>query len=127
MHGDAILDQEIGATIFSTDKIFKILIENFAADKTLDIQSMVSVGNYDGVLDVEKKVVPQITRSNFDQIRKDIEGSGEIDITGGMIVKVEDLLEIAARGVPSYIISGMLKDNLQNCLCGKDFLGTKIS
>jgi isopentenyl phosphate kinase len=54
-----------------------------------------------------------------------LKGSG-IDVTGGMVLKVKKLLQIAKLGVESEIINAAKPDVLKRALLGEEGLGTII-
>ncbi len=123
--GDVIVDSKIGATIFSTDKLFSLLVSNFMSPE-FTIARIIHAGNYDGVLDGQNKVIPQITPANYLQFKKVIGISEHVDVTGGMNKKIEESMEIAQIGIISHIINGSKKGNLSKALNGDHSFGTCI-
>jgi isopentenyl phosphate kinase len=64
---------------------------------------------------------------NWEYIKKDVMGSKGIDMTGGMLHKVEESMEIATKyGVKTQIISGKVKGRLLKVLKNEDAMGTVI-
>lgn len=124
--GDVIIDTQIGATIFSTDTLFSILVNKFNSPE-FKITKIIHAGNYDGVLDEKKEVISQINTLNFPQIKQLIGSSENVDVTGGMLKKVEESMVIAQKGIMSHIINGSKKGNLSRALNGDYSFGTCIS
>ena len=56
-----------------------------------------------------------------------LEGTTNVDVTGGMVGKIKELLYLADLGIESKIINAEVKDNIFNVLQNKDVKGTVIS
>ena len=121
-YGDPCIDKEMGCCIISTDEIMRYLAKN------LEVKKVIMVSNVNGILKDKNdtdSVIPEITRENFDVVKKDITDPEGIDVTGGMIFKIEKLLELADDGTESIIINGLVEGNLKKALIG-EALGTTI-
>lgn len=125
-YGDVIVDTKQGCTIWSTEEILSFLAEMFLKEG-YTVDSVVHVTEVAGFLDEKKQVVPNITKKNWPQLKGNLGLTKGFDVTGGMALKIEESLQLAEKGVPSVILSGMEPDNLYNYLVGKKWLGTKIS
>jgi isopentenyl phosphate kinase len=73
----------------------------------------------DPQLDRKAERIAEITPANFEKIKSALKGSAGIDVTGGMLHKVEILLGLAELGIPSIIINGLGEGNLKNALLGR--------
>ena len=127
LYGDPIMDTLINSTIFSTDKIMELVAREFLKKNEYQIEAMISVGNYAGVVDDKGSVIESITNENFADISKYFYDTKVTDVTGGMRGKVKELLRIAQLGCKSIILNGGVEGNLQNALLGKKTLGTTVS
>ena len=114
-YGDAVMDTKKGCSIISTEQILSYLAKPLGAKK------IILVGKVDGVLDSENNLIPKITKENFLQVKPLLRGSDSSDVTGGMLHKVEQMLNLAQSGITSEIINGETPGNLKKAL-----LGTKI-
>jgi isopentenyl phosphate kinase len=123
--GDVIVDENIGCTIWSTEKVLHFIAMNMP--EQYFIKKVVNVAEVPGVLDQNKKIISSINETNKNQVKKLIHSTKGFDVTGGMWHKIEESLELAGNGIDSYIISGVKQNTLYNCLIGADFEGTKIS
>ncbi|MCX9085607.1 MAG: isopentenyl phosphate kinase [Candidatus Methanoperedens sp.] len=120
LHGDVVMDRATGTSVLSGDRIIPYLALSFKA-------SMIGAGSdVDGVLDEKGSVIKKITPLNFLDLKKNIKGSGAIDVTGGMGGKVSELLELAGKGVDSRIFNASRKGIVSRFLYGED-VGTLIS
>lgn len=124
VYGDVIVDQLQGSTIFSTDTIFAI-IAAFLSTKGYHVR-VIHAGNYPGVLDKDNNVIQKITPESFLEISSSLHENRIVDVTGGMKLKVEEMLKLTALGIESYILDGTQKNRIYQALLGK-IKGTTIS
>lgn len=118
-YGDVSLDLKQGCCILSTEDILFYIAKNLKAKRTI------VVGKTDGVLS-GRHTVKAMSKKNFNKIKADLTGSDGIDVTGGMLHKVERLLELAKHGVPSEIINGNRPGYVRRALLGETGLGTVV-
>lgn len=123
--GDVVVDKIIGGTILSTDTLLAELAKYFYIKENLRVQ-LINVGNYPGVYDKDGQVISEITPANYSHIKDFLGESKSIDVTGGMLRKVEEFLAIANLGIDCWIIDGNVPGNLANAVLGKSALGTLI-
>ncbi len=123
--GDVIVDQAQGCTIWSTEEVLTFFARELSA-KGWKIDKIVHVVEVDGFYDENKTVVLEITGKNWPQLQKALTATRGVDVTGGMGLKVEESLAIGELGIPSFIVSGLKKDNLFGLLNNTTWLGTRI-
>ncbi|MCA9896362.1 MAG: hypothetical protein KC615_25450, partial [Anaerolineae bacterium] len=123
VHGDVAFDQIRGGTITSTETIFTYLAKN------LPVERILLLGTEDGVYDVEKRTINHITSENLDAYRAALGGSGGIDVTGGMLTKVMDMLTLASirPGLQVRVMNGTEPGLLTSALLYKSSPGTLIT
>ena len=126
VYGDVVLDEQIGCTIFSTEKVLAQIGQYFLKHKTYVIEKIIHCGQTIGVYDQDGKTMPLINKQNFKKIKTSLNGSHGIDVTGGMIHKVEESLKLAQVGIPALIIDGIEKGTLSQAVEGKKVPGTKV-
>ena len=120
LHGDVVMDRVKGAGVLSGDRIIPHLALELKASK-------IGAGSdVDGVLDESGEVIKKITPHSFVDIKKHIRGSASTDVTGGMLGKVSELLELANRGISSRIFNAARKGMVSRFLYGED-VGTLIA
>jgi len=125
IYGDVIMDQKMGFCIYSGEKSLNVLAEEFK-DNYSDIK-IIYCGETDGVYDESGKTIPEITSKNFNNIKKVLGGSSGVDVTGGMMHKVSEALEIAEKlSIETQIINATKKDELKRSILGKKTLATRI-
>ena len=121
LHGDVVMDPVHGASVVSGDQIVPYLAAALGA-------SRIGVGSAeDGVLDSQGYTVADITLDNFDQVKRYIGASQSTDVTGGMLGKVLELLELCrTSGTTSYIFNAGVGGNVLSFLRGEN-IGTAIT
>jgi len=124
VYGDVVLDKKIGFTIFSTEKILGVLAGELSINYKV---RMIYVTDVDGVLDTNGRVIPQVTKSNFESLKVDIGGAKGVDVTGGMLHKVEEALGLSEKiKVKTQIINGLIPGRLKMAILGEKVKGTKV-
>lgn len=122
IHGDVALDERIGGTIISTEALFAHLVGQ------LGVQLIILLGEVDGVLDQKGELIPRITPTSVVDVRSALAESHGVDVTGGMLQKVETMVALV-RDHPSLavIIADGRRDNaLTDLLCHCREIGTRI-
>ena len=126
LYGDVILDTDMGFTILSGDQIVSELAVRF------DAQLIVVGVDVDGIYTDDPKVNPsaklirQITPEELEALREGIKGSRAVDVTGGMLGKINELLTPAKNGIEIVIVNALKPDNIYKALRGVETVGTKI-
>ncbi|MDA1079988.1 MAG: isopentenyl phosphate kinase, partial [bacterium] len=125
VYGDQVVDEIRGCTIFSTETVLAHIALTLQS-KGYAIKQIIHCGQTNGVYDAEGKTIPLINGKNFDHYKASLLGSNGIDVTGGMLHKVEETLALAQQGIPGLIIDGIEHGSLSQAVAGKKVLGTKI-
>lgn len=123
IYGDVAFDTQQGGTIISTEEIMSYL-----ADK-LKPTWLLLAGETPGVLDEDGRSIPIISRDNIEEIRPMLGGSRGTDVTGGMISKVQSMMDLVQRqkNLQIRVFSGLVPGAIQKALSGdKTLEGTLI-
>ncbi|MDD2439149.1 MAG: isopentenyl phosphate kinase [Methanosarcinaceae archaeon] len=121
LHGDVVMDSELGGCVLSGDQILPYLAKALQASR-LGLGSAA-----EGVLGKDGKAVLELTPSNFEEVRGYIGASEDTDVTGGMLGKVWELLNLCKTScITSHIFNAGKADNVQRFLEG-EAIGTRIS
>lgn len=123
IHGDVALDNALGGTIISTESVFIYLAQH------LQVDEIILLGEVDGVLGPDGRVVPSITPKNLKTLEDALGGSDGVDVTGGMETKVRDMLKLIDRhpNLQVRIANGAQEKLLYQLLTGRQTFGTVIS
>ena len=125
VYGDVIVDTNWKTTIFSGETTLD-LIGLYLLKNEFKIVKNIQVGITDGVYDENKKTIHEITKKNYRQYESSIFKSKNTDVTGGMKHKIESSLVLAEKKIPTYIINGLVKNNLYKILVNKNIECTII-
>lgn len=122
VYGDAVLDIALGGTIASTETVFTHLVT------ALPVSKIFLLGEVDGVYDSHGLVIPHITPTNVSLYASALKGSEGVDVTGGMLTKVSDMLALAQSkpNLTIRILNGLTPNALLNALEGQA-IGTLIT
>lgn len=125
LYGDQVMDKKTGCTIFSTEKVLGYVAMHLK-EKGYQIERIIHCGKTNGVYDVDGNTVEMINSENFNNYKESLDGSSGVDVTGGMIHKVEETLKLAQKGIPGLIIDGIEHGSLSSAIKGEPVIGTKI-
>ncbi len=108
VYGDAIPRPD-GFEIFSTEKVFELLNPILRPRTIIFVGEVAGVFTSDPKKDPDAQLIPEITPKSFEDIKSCIGGSHGIDVTGGMLQKVESAIAVLKSSPwveKIYIISG---------------------
>lgn len=122
LYGDVAIDSKLGGTIISTEKIFAYLAKQLKPDRIF------LLGEVAGIYDRTGSIIKKITPNNFAEILPELGGSHGTDVTGGMVAKVAQMIQLV-KELPDLeirIFSGNVPGQLANSLLGHTTPGTLI-
>ncbi|NOX71934.1 MAG: isopentenyl phosphate kinase family protein [Candidatus Micrarchaeota archaeon] len=126
-YGDVGLDEEKGCCIIPTEEVLGYLAEKLGGKRIIMCGKTDGVFTADPSKNPDAKLIPEITRENFDEIKKYLADSdGIADVTGGMVIKVEKALEMSDKGIETWIVNGMEPDILKKAILGEKIRFTVI-
>lgn len=124
VYGDIVYDEEKGSTIFSTEDVFEIIIQQLL-EKNYEVAKVIHLTSVQGVLDSEGNVISKISKENFEEVKQHLYKTEGYDVTGGMLHKIQTSLSYAEKNIQTHIMHG---DNLAQLMLAKDIIevGTSI-
>ena len=124
IYGDVVLDDELEICVISGDQLIQYLAVNLKPDRVI-------LGtDVDGVYNKNPKTHDDaIFFEKFTSLEDldTLEGTTNVDVTGGMVGKIKELLYLADLGIESKIINAEVKDNIFKVLENEEVKGTIIS
>jgi isopentenyl phosphate kinase len=130
LYGDVALDESQGGTIISTEQIFAYLARHLEPARIILVGTVDGVFDSDPLRDPTARQIPQISAANWASVSALLGGSHGTDVTGGMLAKVAEMVNLARQspGLEVQLISGEREGALRNVLQGStDFrAGTVI-
>lgn len=125
IYGDVVMDEKMGFCIYSGEKTLNLLAEKFQGVYKIQV---IYCGETDGVYGEDGQTIPQITPQTFQNIRRCLVGASGVDVTGGILHKVEESLELAKKyGITTVIINGQKEGYLKRAILGIKTVSTKIT
>lgn len=124
VYGDVALDDVRGGTIVSTEELFVYLADALRPDRIL------LLGEVPGVLGGAGEVIARIAPPDLPELRDVLAGSEAVDVTGGMVDKVERMVALIRRHptLRARILTGMEPGLLTRVLLDADLsVGTRIT
>jgi len=119
IQGDVIFDKHLGGTILSTEELFLFLAGKISTNRVL------LAGVEDGVwadFPGNSNLVTHISPQNYPSFRSSLQASGAVDVTGGMLKKVQDMIELIEDNPSQQVLifSGVKSDNILKALLGEN-------
>ena len=124
IYGDVVLDEDVEFCVISGDQLIQYLAINLNPDK------VVLGTDVDGVYNKNPKTHDDaVFYDKFTSIEDldTFEGTTNVDVTGGMVGKIKELLYLADLGIESKIINAEIEDNIYKVLENETVKGTVIS
>lgn len=125
VYGDVIVDRRRGATIASTEAVFVRLAASLS-ERGWWVRRALWLGGTEGVYDAEGRVLAEIDPGSEDALPDAVSGSEATDVTGGMRHRVSAAMDLASRGVSSWIGDGRPSGALRAALRGTQEGGTRV-
>jgi isopentenyl phosphate kinase len=129
LFGDVAFDRTRGETIASTEMIFVYLAVSLRPHRIVLAGRVSGVYSADPYRSSGTALIPRITPADFPSVRALLGGSHGVDVTGGMLTKVEQMIGLVTKlpGLNVDIISGETSGLLAHALQVDDnMLGTRI-
>ncbi len=124
VYGDVVVDAKKGCDVYSTEKVFDELAKYFS--KKFEVR-VIHISSEDGVYKKgQASVFSEINNDNFEVVKEHLGGSNGVDVSGGMLHKVEECLALSKMGIVSQIVSGMIPNRVRDAIIGKKVRGTTI-
>lgn len=125
LYGDVVLDinETIKLVVISGDQIINYLAQELRPNR------VILATDVDGVYTKNPKIHDDARLINHLSSLDDLDSQDSttnIDVTGGMIGKIKELLSLAELGINSQIINANKANLLKNALFGDETIGTII-
>ncbi len=126
-YGDAVPDHPRGGAIYSTERVFFTLNPVLKPARIVLVTSVNGVYTADPLADPRAEHIPEVTPDNFEDVRGALGGGYGVDVTGGMLSKVETMLALVQTSpwLESVVITSAEPGNLSRAVRGEP-VGTVI-
>lgn len=125
VHGDVVMDRELGASISSTEAVFLALAERLQARDVI-VRRSIWLGETDGIYDSRGVTIEKLPLDAVGEVLDRLEGASGTDVTGGMRHRLETAASLAELGVESWIANGLEPGVLGQILKGRWAKGTRV-
>jgi len=129
LFGDTVYDFSQGVSILSGDQIVAFLSEKLNANKLILGTDIDGLFTADPKIYTNAKLIREVTPENFPEIKANLSretSKKQIDVTGGMLGKLNELITVAKTGVTIYIINAKIDNNIKKIILGAEDIGTKF-
>ncbi len=109
LYGVPAYDKTYKCSILSGDQIAPYLAVKLNAKKIIHATNVDGVFTADPNKNADAKLIPEINSDNIEQVKDWLTGSTATDVTGSMLGKISELLEV---GVESQIINALVDGNI---------------
>ncbi|MCS7120503.1 MAG: isopentenyl phosphate kinase [Nitrososphaerota archaeon] len=127
LYGDAVLDVHQGFSILSGDQIAAHIAVKFGAEKMIMGVDVDGLYDSDPKLNSAAQLIIHATVKDLKRMCKTSVRGSSLDVTGGMMGKIRELIEPANRGVQILIVNASKQGNIEKALKGEEVIGTKIT
>jgi len=111
-------DEEQGCTIVSTEGVLAHLARQLRPARIVLVGDVNGVYDRDPLVDPTARQIHSITPDTFAEVEAKLRGSRGVDVTGGMLSKVREMVSLVAQGVAHrvHLISGWREGALTRVL-----------
>jgi isopentenyl phosphate kinase len=124
VYGDVVMDTELGASICSTESLFRQLVPAVLAED-LSLRRVIWLGETEGIYDESRRTLDSLSVTQAEELLGRVEGAAGTDVTGGVRHRLQAAIDLARLGVTSWIANGLAPDELERVLQG-EARGTQV-
>jgi isopentenyl phosphate kinase len=118
VYGDVAFDEEQGCTIVSTEEVLAYLARELRPARMVMVGEVNGVYDRDPLSDPAAQPIARITPATFAETEGLLGSSHGVDVTGGMLAKVREMVALVAEGATQrvHVISGRREGALTRVL-----------
>ncbi len=126
LYGVPAYDENQKCSILSGDEIAPYLALKLNAKRIIHGTNVDGVFTADPNKNKNAKLIPLITKGNLNEVKKAISGSTSVDVTGGMMKKINELMKLQKKGVTTLIVNAEKKGLVKKALLGEKVRSTIV-
>lgn len=124
--GDVVMDETLGASICSTEAALLFLIRRLRR-RQQRVERLIWLGETRGIYDRHGETIAEVRSENYRAVRRAIHAPAGVDVTGGMLLRLQTAWRLAGFGIESWILDGTVPGMLESALLGdRQLPGTRI-
>ena len=126
LYGDVVFDYNMGFTVLSGDQILSKLATELGAERIIVGVDVDGLYTADPKINPEAQLITCLTPNELVNLIDKIGGSKSVDVTGGMMGKIRELIVPAMNGVNILIVNALKPNYIYSALRGEEVIGTRI-
>jgi isopentenyl phosphate kinase len=126
LYGDAVMDLAKGFSILSGDQLVSNLALRFEARQIIMGVDVDGLYTADPKEETGANLIPELTLEELKELEKSLGKSQTVDVTGGMLGKVRELIPVVEKGISVSIVNATKPNRIYKALKNKKVLGTYI-
>lgn len=126
LHGDAVLDWDLGFTILSGDQIVAYFAVQFNAERIIMGIDEDGLFTADPKSNMPKSLIQRCTLHELKSMKAKLQKTKASDVTGGMVGKLIELEPAVEKGISVLIMNAAKPKNISKSLKGDSVIGTVI-
>lgn len=126
LFGDAVLDSTLGFTILSGDQLVASLATKLDAERIVLGVDVDGLCTADPKSDSSAQLIPRVTIRELKALVRSIGETRVVDVTGGMLGKVSELIPAVEAGVEAIIVNAAKEGNVYKALRKEKVSGTVV-
>ena len=127
LYGDAVIDSAKGFTILSGDQLVAELAIELDAERIIIGVDVDGLYTADPKVDDSAKLIRKLSLKQLKELKDEIGRSKLVDVTGGMLGKVNELMRAVMHGIPVLIVNGLKPNKIYKALRNERVVGTLIT
>lgn len=126
LHGDAVLDTDLGFTILSGDQIVVHTAIEFDAERIVMGIDEDGLFTADPKKDGSARLITDCSLDELEKMRAQMKKTRVDDVTGGMLGKIIELSPAIEKGISALIVNASKPKTIYKALAGEKVTGTLI-
>jgi len=126
LHGDIVLDSDLGFAILSGDQLVSSLATRLEARRIIIGIDVDGLYTSDPKTDPEARLIQHVTGRELRKMQPKIGEARVTDVTGGMLGKVLELMPAVEKGIQVIIVNAAKSSNVYKALKNEGVVGTVI-
>ena len=126
MYGVPAFDRVQKCSILSGDQIVSYLARELCAERIIHGTDVDGIFTCDPKKCVEAELIKEINEENIMEVKLYLDKSPLVDVTGGMLGKFTELLDLARLGIDVEIVNANKADIIRRVLKKEKGLGTLV-
>lgn len=123
LFGDVIVDRNKGFDICSGDQIMGVIVDVFKPEKVIFVSDVDGLFTKDPKTNNDAELIEVVTESTIKDINPEF---SVCDVTGGIIGKIESMLNIYGKSKECILVNGTVPGRLMSLLNGENVPCTRV-